>query len=134
MTDKDGIIKQLREQLLSKEREIESERERAELEREKLSEMNDQLHNIELLEKQLKKQEEKVSKAFVYPSFIPHKYVQYKSFIKRCVCSLKLEATTSSIMAGEFAEDTILLKAEQLCNLEVRKIYWYYNYDLYVHK
>lgn len=76
MTDKDGVIKGLREQLVSKEREIESERERAELEREKLSEMNDQLHNIELLEKQLKKQEEKVSKTFFIPiiySSIPHK-------------------------------------------------------------
>ncbi|XP_019853081.1 PREDICTED: coiled-coil domain-containing protein 170-like [Amphimedon queenslandica] len=105
MTDKDGVIKGLREQLVSKEREIEFEREKAELEREKLSEMNDQLHNIELLEKQLKKQEEK-----------------YKSFIKRCVSSLKLEATTSSIMAGEFAEDSILLKAEQLCNLETQTL------------
>ena len=76
MTDKDGVIKGLREQLVSKEREIESERERAELEREKLSEMNDQLHNIELLEKQLKKQEEKVSKTFFIPiiySSTPHK-------------------------------------------------------------
>ena len=123
------------------------ERERNEEEREKLTEAKGYLHNIELIEKQLIKQQEKVShylKCNITPSLrpsppspvslppslppsippslppsVPSLPPQYQSFIKRCVTALQVEATTSSILSGEFAEDTIILKAEQLCHLEV---------------
>lgn len=140
--DKELLINELRKQLVTKEEELVVERERNEEEREKLTEAKGHLHNIELIEKQLIKQQEKVSHYLqcnitpsppslppsppsVPPSLPslppspPSLPPQYQSFIKRCVTALQVEATTSSILSGEFAEDAVILKAEQLCHLEV---------------
>ena len=59
--DKELLINELRKQLVTKEEELVVERERNEEEREKLTEAKGHLHNIELIEKQLIKQQEKVS-------------------------------------------------------------------------
>jgi chromosome segregation ATPase len=63
----------------------------------------EQLNNMEILEKKVYRQDEK-----------------YKSFIRKCASVLRLEATTAAILAGDFAEDAILLKAEQLCKSETQ--------------
>ncbi len=45
--------------------------------------------------------------------------LQHKSFHKRLAKALQLDSATADIIAGDFAEDALLLKAEQLAKREV---------------
>jgi len=46
-------------------------------------------------------------------------YMQHKSFYRKLAKSLQLDAGTAEILSGEFAEEAILVKAEQLTRHEV---------------
>jgi len=45
--------------------------------------------------------------------------MQHKSFYRKLAKSLQLDAGTAEILSGEFAEEAILVKAEQLTRHEV---------------
>ena len=46
-------------------------------------------------------------------------HMQHKSFYRKLAKSLQLDAGTAEILSGEFAEEAILVKAEQLTRHEV---------------
>ncbi len=47
---------------------------------------------------------------------------QHKSFHKRLAKALQLDRATAEILSGDFAEEALLVKAEQLAKQEVRQM------------
>ena len=56
--------------------------------------------------------------------------LQEKEFYQKLSQALRLDSATAKVLAGEFARDALLGRAEQLARHEVRYNYYYYNPEI----